>query len=130
MVGVVEADGDEIADVGDAGADARRAAHRRQALRLDLGEAREDARREGRAVDVGDDLAQVADLAGRVDEPRLFLARPAVADQFHARFPPFEPSAPSAASAAPALAQPRAVDNETAPRARGALLLANETDAS
>ena len=33
MIGVVEADGDEIADVGDAGAEPRRAAHRAAARR-------------------------------------------------------------------------------------------------
>ena len=37
MVGVIEADGDEIADLAEAGADPGRAAHRGQGFRLELG---------------------------------------------------------------------------------------------
>jgi len=49
VVGVIEPDSDEIADVGDARPDAGRAANRWQAFRLDLGEPRQDTRRKRRA---------------------------------------------------------------------------------
>ena len=87
VVGVIEADGDEIADPADARAEARLAAHRRQRLRLDLGEARENARRQRFAVDVVDDLAEIAKLAGGVDQARPFLARLSITNQLHRRPP-------------------------------------------
>ena len=69
--------------LGDAGADPRRAAHGWQRIGLDLREARERARTERVGVDVGDDFAEIAQLSGGIDQPRLFLARFAVSNELH-----------------------------------------------
>jgi hypothetical protein len=53
MVGVVEADGQEIADLADAGADARGAAHERQFVGLELAQLGEALGRERLAGNVG-----------------------------------------------------------------------------
>jgi hypothetical protein len=83
MIRVVEPHGHEIADAPGAGSNPRRAAHGGKTIGFDLGEPRQRARRERLAVDVGDDFAEVAQPAGCVDEPRLFLARLAISYQIH-----------------------------------------------
>ena len=83
VVGIIEPDGDEIANPPQARPDSGRAPHRRQGFRLELGQTRERARSERVGVDVLDDLAEVPELTGLVDERRLLLARPAISREFH-----------------------------------------------
>ena len=83
MVGIVEADGDEVPHVADAGAEPRLAGDRLHPLEvglLDLGEA---AGGEHLAVDVLHDARQVADLAVVTDDAGLLAAGRAIADELH-----------------------------------------------
>ena len=63
VVGIIEPDGDEIADAADAGADARLALHQRQLFRLELAQLVKPAGDNAVTRDIGDDLRQVADAA-------------------------------------------------------------------
>ena len=54
VVGIIEADGDEFLRIGDAGADARLAAHQRQGFGLGLLDAGEALGRDGFAADIVD----------------------------------------------------------------------------
>ena len=83
MVGVVEPDGDEIANLGDAGADPGRAADRRQGFRLELGQAGQGSWPERICVDVAHDLAQVPQFSASVDQRRFFLTHRAISCEFH-----------------------------------------------
>ena len=87
VVGIVEPDGDEIADPADARPDARIAAHQRQLVDLRLADLGEPLGRERLAGDVGHDLRQVADAALRIEDAGLFAAGRAVADELHRSSP-------------------------------------------
>jgi hypothetical protein len=79
MVGVVEADGDEIADAGERHAEPRLAGDRGQIV--DVG-ARQPGLAFGRdqiGGDVVDDAGEIADIALAVENARLFLPGRAVA---------------------------------------------------
>jgi hypothetical protein len=83
MVGVVEADRDEMARVADAGAKPGASLHGRQLGKVSLGDLLEAGRRERVARDVGHDLGEIADLAVLVDDAGLFAAGRAEADELH-----------------------------------------------
>jgi hypothetical protein len=83
MVGIIQPNGDEIADMADAGADAWIAAHRRQLFRLQLAQLVEALWRQHVARDVGNDFRQVAQLAVLVDHAGFFAARCAVTNESH-----------------------------------------------
>jgi hypothetical protein len=83
MVGVVEADGDELADVGDRAAVARLAPDQRQLVELELAQLGQRGIAELLGADVLDHRAEVAQLAVVVDEAGLLLPRIAVANEFH-----------------------------------------------
>ena len=86
VVRIVQADGDEVTDIADAGAEPRLAGDRLHALQiglLDLGEA---AGGEHGAVDVLHDARQVADFAIVADDTGLFAAGRAVTDELHEIF--------------------------------------------
>jgi hypothetical protein len=83
VVRVVQADAHELADVADAGAHARRAGNRGQAGRVDGAEPGKALVRKHRARDIGDLAGQVAQLALRIDQARLFAAAVAVTHEFH-----------------------------------------------
>src|SRR3546814_1559715 len=87
VVGVVEADGDKLADAAGAGAEPRRALDRGQALEIELLELLERVRQQHRAGDVGDMTGQVAQRALAVDGAGLFLADAPIAQQFHEFLP-------------------------------------------
>jgi hypothetical protein len=86
VVGVVEADHDKVAHARHAGADPRRAAHSGQGFGLQLHEARQSAGAERIGVDLGDHLAEIAQLPSRVDQSRFFLARFSISNEFHVAF--------------------------------------------
>ena len=74
VVGVVEADGDEIADIADAGAQPRLAGHERKALGIQGREALHLRRGQGRGGDVGDLGREIANAPRAVEKPRLLRA--------------------------------------------------------
>src|SRR5215472_5513328 len=84
VVRVVQPDGDEVADMADAGADARLALDDRQLAGgrrlLDLGEA---PGRERVAGEIGHDLGEIADAPLSVQDSRFFAAGRAEAQQLH-----------------------------------------------
>ena len=83
MVGVVQADADELADPGDAGADPRSAVDQRQRRRIDLRQPRQRFRQQRVAADVRDDARQIADLATVIEQAGLFLSGGTISEQFH-----------------------------------------------
>jgi hypothetical protein len=83
VVGIIEPDGDEIADAADASADARLALHQRQLFRLELAQLVQARGRQRCTRDVGDHLRQVADAAFLIDHAGLFAAGRAIANEFH-----------------------------------------------
>jgi len=87
MVGIVEADGHEFLRTCHAGADTGSAAHQRQGFKLELLELGQALGGNGFAGDIRDDLRQVPDLAGLVQDAGLFLALWSVTQKFHARSP-------------------------------------------
>jgi hypothetical protein len=87
VVGIVKPNGDEIADFADARADARRAAHERQLVDVDLAQLGKPLRRKFVAGDVGDDFRQIADAALGVEHARLFPTGGTEADEFHKILP-------------------------------------------
>ena len=114
VVGIIEADGDEIADLAEARADPGRSAHRRQGLRLDFGEPRKSARSEHVGVDIRHHVAQIPQFSILVDQGRLLLARPAISRQFH------KPSQSKAAHGPGIVIPPgRAAANAALPNAGG-----------
>ena len=82
MVGVVKADGDEVADAGDRAAEARLAVDQRQALAIDRLELLELLRRDRLGRDVVDDLRKVAQLARPIDQAGLLAPDGAMAEGF------------------------------------------------
>jgi hypothetical protein len=87
VVGIVKPNGDEIADLADARADARRAAHERQLVDVDLAQLGKPRRRKFVAGDVGDDFRQIADAALGVEHAGLFPTGGTEADEFHKNSP-------------------------------------------
>ena len=87
VVGIVKPNGDEIADLADARADARRAAHERQLVDVDLAQLGKPLRRKFVAGDVGDDFRQIADAALGVEHAGLFPTGGTEADEFHKNSP-------------------------------------------
>jgi hypothetical protein len=78
VIGVVQADADELADVAHAGADARRAFHGGQAFQVELLDLVQGSVIQYGTVDVLDVGGQIADLAGLVEDAGLFLPHRAV----------------------------------------------------
>src|SRR3546814_19445033 len=87
VVGVVEADGDKLADAAGAGAEPRRALDRGQALEIVPPELLERVRPQHTAGDVGDMTGQVSQRALTVDGAGLILADAAIAQQYHDYIP-------------------------------------------
>ena len=87
MVGIVKPNGDEIADLADARADARRAAHERQLVDVDLAQLGKPLGRKHVAGDVGNDFRQIADAALGVEHAGLFPTGCTEADEFHKNSP-------------------------------------------
>ena len=98
VVGIIEADGDEIADLAEARAEPGRSPHRRQGLRLEFSEPRKSARSKHVGVDIRHHVAQIPQFSILIDQRRLLLARPAISCQFHKPSqskPPMGPEPPS-----------------------------------
>src|SRR6185295_8266441 len=113
VIGIVEADGDDLADARDRRTKALLPAHHRQALDLQPAQRLEAGRRQRRAVDLLQLLAEVAQLAVAVDQARLFLPGPAIAHQFHLYPPEFR----SLCAAQPARRRPDCVSEPADARA-------------
>jgi hypothetical protein len=77
----------EIADLADARADARRAAHERQLVDVDLAQLGKPLRRKHVAGDVRDDFRQIADAALGVEHAGLFPTGCTEADEFDKNSP-------------------------------------------
>ena len=88
VVGIVEPDGDEIADSGDAGADPRIALDERQLVDRRLADLGEPFGRERIPCDVGHHFREVADATLGVDDAGLFTAARAEADELHGALSP------------------------------------------
>src|SRR5205085_4945056 len=88
VVGVVEADGDELADADIGHAEARRAVHERQRLGLEARQHLQAARRDLVRPAVVDDLREIAQLAVAVDHAGLLVARLAIPAELHIVIPP------------------------------------------
>lgn len=69
MVGVVQANADEFADLADTGPDARLAGNERQAAGVEGGETRQAFRAQGLPGDVRHVARQVADLLVFIQQP-------------------------------------------------------------
>src|SRR5205807_2662852 len=83
VVGIVEADGNEIADLADAGAKARIAAYERQLLDRRFANLGEPFGRERLAGDIRHHFREVTDASFRIDDSRFFAAAWAEADELH-----------------------------------------------
>ncbi len=83
VVRIVEADGDEVAHVADAGAEPWFAGDRLHPLEVGLSYFREAARGDHFAVDVLHDARQVANLAIVTDDAGFLAAGRAIADKLH-----------------------------------------------
>ncbi len=83
MIGIVEADADELADAGNARAVTRTGRGEGERRRIDGGDLCQASIGEGIAGDVVDHTGEVADLAIGIDEAGFFSARRAEAEQFH-----------------------------------------------
>ncbi|MET3827332.1 hypothetical protein ABIC16_003025 [Sphingomonas sp. PvP055] len=80
VVGIVQADAQELADLADARAEARVAFDRRERLGVELRQIGEDRGRKRGADHVGDLPRQVAERAVGVDQAGAFFAWGAVAN--------------------------------------------------
>ena len=87
MVGIVEADADELAGAGNAGADARLAGDQRQAFGIDLRQRGQRIRIELRAGDIEHMARQVADRARGIDHARPLAADFTITNKFHVSLP-------------------------------------------
>src|SRR3981081_4583878 len=83
VVGIIEPDGDQVADPADAGGEARIAANQRQLLDCRLADFREALGRQRVPGDIGHHLGEIADTPFGVDDSRLFAAVRAEADELH-----------------------------------------------
>ena len=89
MIGIVEADADVVHWLGDRCAEAGPAAHERKARKAGSGEFLQKLVAEVFAREIGDDGADVTDLAFGIDHPWLFLAWLSVTYEFHV-LPPID----------------------------------------
>src|SRR3546814_7049564 len=89
VIGIVEADRDEMAGAGDARTIADPVLDQRQRRRVDRGEPGKPGRANRGGVDVGDMGGEVADAAVGVDQSGLFGAGGAMAATFPGGFPQF-----------------------------------------
>ena len=82
MIGIVQADRDEMPGVADARPEPGAIRHQRQRGRVNRAQAVERGIVHGRAGDVGDVARQVAQLALGIQQAGLFRALGAIANQF------------------------------------------------
>src|SRR5262249_10409046 len=87
MIGIVQADGDEVADFPDAWADAHALPPRGQLLDVRLANPGQARGAKRLACDVRDHLRQVPDPALGIDDTGFFTAGRAEADELHGRSP-------------------------------------------
>ncbi|MNE58889.1 hypothetical protein D3C80_1539490 [compost metagenome] len=87
MVGVIQADAQEFPDLADTGAVADAFRRQGQGGQVERTQASQAVVRQGGAVQVGDDVAEVAYTAVSVDRAGLFLTQRAEAEKFHVVFP-------------------------------------------
>jgi hypothetical protein len=83
MVGVVKANGNEIANAADAGTDARVAAHGRQLVGFDLGEFGKTLGRQRLAHNIRYQAGEVANTAFPVDNARLLTPGRSITHKLH-----------------------------------------------
>ena len=88
MVGIVEPDGDEVADPADAGAEPGLAADQRQLVDRRLADLGEPLGRQRLPGDIGHHLREVADAPFGVDDSGLFATVRAEADELHGALSP------------------------------------------
>src|SRR5690606_26016578 len=86
MVGIVEADADEFADIGDAGADALGSRERGQSGNIGGGDFCGAFGQQRFPADIGDNPGQIADGAVSGENGGFFSALGADAKQFHGGF--------------------------------------------
>ena len=87
MVGIVEADGDDLADAGHRRPEARRSFHQRQRLGIEFAQRRQPFGRQHRSVDVRNLVRQGTDASLAVQQARLLRPLRPVTQQFHSFFP-------------------------------------------
>jgi hypothetical protein len=87
MIGVVEADANELADLVDAGADAKVLIKHRKFRRIGGADSAQALGREDEAAEFRHDAAQIAIGAVRMKDGGLFEAGCPDAQQFHGRTP-------------------------------------------
>ncbi len=87
MIGIVEADADELACTCDAGTKPRIAGHGRQRRDIELREFVKLAGVERACGEIGNVAGNIADDAVGTEKTRLFLARFAITKKFHVLFP-------------------------------------------
>ena len=87
MIGIVQPDGDELADLADAGAKPqpllRGAVHQRQRLRVDVAKSRKAVGRQGLPGDIADMAGKVAHPTGFVQQAGLLGPGSPIAQKFH-----------------------------------------------
>ncbi|MGF6874468.1 hypothetical protein OKW35_003940 [Paraburkholderia sp. MM5477-R1] len=83
VIRIVQADADELADLADARSNARITFDDRERCRIERAQFRETFIAEPSAVDIAHHLRQIANLALRVEQARLFLAFRPITKQFH-----------------------------------------------
>jgi hypothetical protein len=88
VVRVVEADADHLADLADAGTQARAAVDQRQAVQAEAGQLLQAAGAQALACDILDMALERADAALPIHDPGLLLALGPIAHELHSRLPP------------------------------------------
>ncbi len=83
MIGIVEADGNEILHVANAGAELRFPGHGLHALEVRLADLGEAARCEHGAIDILHEARQIADFSIVTDDAGFLAAGRAIADELH-----------------------------------------------
>src|SRR6185369_11458191 len=83
VIDIVQADGDELREAGDGGAEPRRARYGGKGSRVERGEFCQRRRRIGLAVEVPDMSRKVAQLAGFINQTGLFVPLGAVPNKLH-----------------------------------------------
>ena len=87
MIDIVQPDRDEFRDACIRDAETRVPAHQRQRFRANLAQLRQSLGRNRVLVDVVEDPGQIAQLALRVDDARLFESVPAITTKLHFLLP-------------------------------------------
>src|SRR5690606_16983309 len=88
VIGIVEADADELADLADARTDARCGGDERQRSGIEALQPRKRFWRKGCAVDVGHMSGEIADIPISIEKARLFRARLSISQEFHVLLQP------------------------------------------